>query len=185
MINRRFFMIFGGASTWLNASSLLCRFGHFFIFFAAFSTVSVEAEGFFPSHEVNINKQFFPRNDTTWLNGVSAYDILLISKHLYGVAEFTNIYQYAAADANGDGKIDLTGGGISPDIFSLRQLILGITDTLAGQKSWRFFDENSPGSLPMVPPSGVFTLPNEFWQGAPSNTALNFIAVKIGDVNNS
>jgi hypothetical protein len=27
--------------------------------------------------------------------------------------------------------------------------------------------------------------PNEYWQGNPSNTALNFIAVKIGDVNNS
>ncbi|MCC7466548.1 MAG: hypothetical protein IT261_09775 [Saprospiraceae bacterium] len=124
------------------------------------------------------------RDNTAWRNGVTTYDIVYIYRHLNALDEFTTIYQYAAADANGDGYID-QGSSTPPDIFSLRQLILGITDTLTNQKSWRFFDENSSGSLPSPTKFDVITLPNEYWQGNPSNTSLNFIAVKIGDVNTS
>jgi len=50
---------------------------------------------------------------------------------------------------------------------------------------WWYFDENSTGSLPADPILDQFTLPNTFWQGSPSNTGINFIAVKVGDLNNS
>ncbi len=94
------------------------------------------------------------------------------------------LYPNPAADADGSGTIQL-GTGTPPDIASLRQLILGITDTLTDQTSWKYFDENSPGTLPNTPPSDGFTLPNQYRQESPTNTALNFIAVKIGDLNNS
>jgi len=125
------------------------------------------------------------RNKDAWAKGVSIYDIVMISRHLNEILPFSTIYQYAAADADGNNEIGFEGRGIPPDILSLSQLILGIKDTLAGQTCWRYFDENSSGSLPMDPPSDEFIRPNEFRLESPSNTDLNFIAVKVGDLNNS
>ena len=124
------------------------------------------------------------RNNVAWWNGVTTYDIAMIYRHLNGIVPFTTIYQYAAADANGNNQIEFTGGAY-PDILSIKQLILGITDTLANQTSWRYFDENSPGTLPTPTINDPFMLPSEFRQVSPSNTDLNFIAVKVGDLNNS
>jgi len=124
------------------------------------------------------------RNNDAWWNGVTTYDIAMIYRHLNGIVPFTAIYQYAAADANGNNQIEFTGGAY-PDILSIKQLILGITDTLANQTSWRYFDENSPGTLPTPTINDPFMLPSEFRQVSPSNTDLNFIAVKVGDLNNS
>ena len=123
------------------------------------------------------------RNNDEWLNGVTTYDGVLIRRHLDGSVPFTTIYQYAAADADGNNRID--NGSMAPDIELIRDLVLGIVDTFEDQTSWRYFKEISTGTLPLAPPDGVFSHPDEYWQGAPSNTALNFIAVKIGDVNNS
>lgn len=116
-----------------------------------------------------------------WLNGVTTYDLVLISKHLLfpDSLGFTTIYQYAAADADGNNRVQ------KADIFELRQLILGIIEATSVNKSWRYFDEDDSGSLPSLPPSSLFTAPIEYINDNPSNPSLNFVAVKVGDMNNS
>jgi len=115
-----------------------------------------------------------------WLNGVTTYDLVLIDRHLlYEDDWFTSIYQYAAADGNGDNKITLA------DKVELRKLILGIYSALPNNSSWRYFLSSSPGELPEFPPDDNFVYPSEHWQDNPSATDINFVAVKVGDVNNT
>ncbi len=118
------------------------------------------------------------RNDFP-LNGVTTFDLVLMSKHILGIDTLDSPYKMIAADANKSGSITTF------DIVQLRKLILGIQDTIPGNKSWRF-----------VPSDFAFPNPNEpFQQIFPESsivpamdlpiTNLDFIGIKIGDVNNS
>ena len=113
------------------------------------------------------------------LNGVSAYDLVLISKHILGLSKLS-APQLIAADANRDGKVT------TYDIVLLRQLILGIIPELPGGVSWRFWpydyefpDPDNPFSPPFPErievPRSADPVPNRFM----------FFGVKIGDVNYS
>lgn len=117
------------------------------------------------------------------LEGVSTFDLVVISKHILNVDPFDNIYQVLAADVNRNGTVTAT------DIVEIRKLILGLYDTLPGISSpWRFVQPAAdPGNL-QAPLSTLrdtyqinltnlntdFTFPN-----------LPFIAVKYGDLNAS
>ncbi len=109
-------------------------------------------------------------------NGVSVFDLVLISKHILGVAPLTSPYQLIAADVNRSHSITTF------DVVTLKKLLLGINDTLADNTSWRF-----------VPKNYVFPNPSNPWDSAfPENythtvgrTDTNFYAIKIGDVNHN
>ncbi|QHI37171.1 hypothetical protein IMCC3317_25490 [Kordia antarctica] len=62
--------------------------------------------------------------NTHWRNGISTLDIVFISRHLIGLECFTEIWQYLAADVNGDGTISTL------DMIELQNLILYITNEL-------------------------------------------------------
>jgi len=116
--------------------------------------------------------------DINPLNGVTTYDLHLISMHILGIQPFDSPYQIIAADANQDGKVT------SFDIVLLRKLILGIIDELPHGKSWRFLPGNyvfpNPQN-PFVPP-----FPEQISISAsedPVPSYFRFIGVKIGDVN--
>ncbi len=120
-----------------------------------------------------------------WLNGVTTWDLTLISKHLNELEPFTSLYQYIAADVDNDGRVDPDPLGLadSEDIIELRKLILGIYQVLPNNSSWRYVDAYAPVlPLPMEP-FDPFVIPNEFRILNPSNSAIDFIAVKVGDVN--
>lgn len=118
------------------------------------------------------------RNDDP-LNGVSTFDIILIQKHILGVERFTSPYQYIAADVNASRTITTI------DLIRLRKVILNIDTDFGENTSWRFV----LGAFRF--PEGVDPLTVEFpeWLDFQSAHANNydsgFIAVKIGDVNNS
>ncbi len=59
--------------------------------------------------------------NTQWRNGVSTLDIVFISRHLIGLECFTEVWQYLAADVDGDGDITTF------DMTELQKLILYIT----------------------------------------------------------
>ncbi len=116
------------------------------------------------------------RNDHP-LNGVTTFDLAMISKHILGLEPLTSPYQFIAADANHSNSITAF------DIVVLRKLILGIDTAIANNTSWRF-----------VPTAYVFPNPlNPFQTGFPetllldvqttSLNGLNFIAIKVGDLN--
>lgn len=113
------------------------------------------------------------------LNGVSAYDLVLISKHILGL-DTLSPYQLIAADANRDGKVT------TYDIVLLRQLILGIIPELPGGASWRFLPKNYDFPDPLNPFSPPFPESIEVPRSAdPATNKFWFFGVKIGDVNYS
>lgn len=69
------------------------------------------------------------------LDGVSTFDLVLISKHILGIEPLTNGFKILAADANSSRSITTF------DIVELRKLILGVYTHLPYARSWVFVDE--------------------------------------------
>jgi hypothetical protein len=106
-----------------------------------------------------------PENDTVYasynvmpLNGVTTFDLVLISKHILGTEIFDNPYKLIAADANNSGTITAL------DLVTLRSLILYIIDDFPSGQSWVF-----------DPPFHVVN--------HNQNINYEFIGIKLGDVN--
>ncbi|HNL39495.1 MAG TPA: hypothetical protein PKH43_10185, partial [Saprospiraceae bacterium] len=120
-----------------------------------------------------------PHFSDDWTNGVSTFDLALISKHILGIQPLASPYKMIAADANHSNSITTF------DIVLLRKLLLGVSDTLDGNTSWRFVaaeyvfpDANNPFSAPFPE-----TIHLDSLSGMPDSA--QFIGIKIGDVNNS
>jgi hypothetical protein len=110
-------------------------------------------------------------------NGVSTYDLVLLSKHILGIEPLNSPYKRIAADINRSGSIT------NFDIVECRKLILGIYNAFPNSPSWRFIDK-----------SYVFPNPNNpFQSSAPACINLfttfpstaDFVAIKVGDLNGS
>ncbi|MCB0525024.1 MAG: HYR domain-containing protein, partial [Saprospiraceae bacterium] len=77
-----------------------------------------------------------PAKDDNPLNGITTYDLVLISKHILGIEPLGSPYKMIAADANKSNSITTF------DIVEIRKLILGIYQSLPGNDSWRFIDNS-------------------------------------------
>ena len=77
------------------------------------------------------NYQIVPQKDINPLNGVTTFDLVLISKHILKLEEIASPYYQIAADVNRSGTITAF------DMVQLRQLILNITTEFANNDSWR------------------------------------------------
>jgi HYR domain len=120
-----------------------------------------------------------PVYDANPLNGITTFDLVLISKHILGIQALGSPYKMIAADANKSSSITTF------DIVELRKLILGIYQELPANTSWRFVKKSHVFSNPMNPfmsaipeviPASELFLPN---------MTDDFVGVKIGDVNNT
>ncbi|MEI6409173.1 MAG: T9SS type A sorting domain-containing protein [Bacteroidota bacterium] len=122
------------------------------------------------------NSTITVERDDNPLNGVSTYDLVLITKHIIAQQALSSPYYMIAADANKSGSIT------SFDVVELRKLVLGIYSELPNNKSWRFIDKN------FVFPN----MQNPFETGFPDSLSVlnlmhnffgEFVGVKVGDVN--
>jgi hypothetical protein len=120
-----------------------------------------------------------PEKDDNPLNGVTTYDLVLISKHILGIEPFDSPYKMIGADANKSGSITTF------DIVELRKLILGIYSELPSNTSWRFVDKAYSFPNPLNPFSAVFPETKSVQDMQMANLEEDFVGVKIGDVNNS
>jgi hypothetical protein len=130
--------------------------------------------------EIDYDYTITPQLDVNPLNGVSTFDLVLISKHILGVQPLGSPYKMIAADINNSQTITTL------DLIQARKLILAIETDFPNNTSWRFVDA-----------SYVFPVPTNPWFEAfpevinindlPANAVIgqDFIAVKIGDVNGS
>ena len=119
-----------------------------------------------------------PKKDIHPLNGVSTFDLILMSKHILGIQKFASPYQYIAADINRSGAITAF------DMVQLRQLILNKITDFPNNESWRFVDK-----------AYQFTSENPIIEAfketiiidKPQSERINndFVGIKIGDVNGS
>lgn len=110
-------------------------------------------------------------------NGVNTIDMVLIRKHILGLEFFDSPYTMIAADVTKNGSITTF------DLVKIRLLILNFETEFAGNTSWRF-----------VPNDFVFPAPIDFYnfdesidifQMTTNRDELNFVGVKVGDVNSS
>ena len=117
-----------------------------------------------------------PEKDINPLNGVSTFDLVLISKHILGISTFDTPYKYIAADVNKSGSITAF------DMVQLRQLILNITSEFPNNSSWRFVESGYEftSANPAAESFHEFMSINNL--NAPMEN-MDFVAVKIGDVN--
>lgn len=120
-----------------------------------------------------------PKRDHDYLNGVSTFDLVLISKHILGVKPLGSPYKMIAADVNNSRSITTL------DLIQLRKLILNAQTEFSSNTSWRFVsadyrfpDPGNPWSAPFLEVLNINNLSGEL-------SEQDFVAIKVGDVNGS
>lgn len=117
-----------------------------------------------------------PQKNDGHTNGVNTLDLIHIQRHLLGLELFTSPYQYIAADINNDESIKPN------DLLALRKVILGVSDYFPNNTSWRFVD----AAHVFVDLTDPLTddLPSTYdIQNLQADMAIDFTAVKVGDLN--
>ena len=112
------------------------------------------------------------------LNGVTTFDLVLISKHILGITALDSPYKMIAADINRSNNITTF------DIVQARRVILQIDSEFTNNTSWRFVDAGYVFPDPANPFASDFPEVVSI-ANLSADEAANFIGVKIGDVNAS
>jgi hypothetical protein len=121
-----------------------------------------------------------PRKDDDLLNGVSTYDLLLISKHILGLKNLDSPFKLLAADVNRSGSVTTL------DLIQIRKVVLGTVTGLSNNTSWRFVRADYTFPKPDNPWIASFPeLVNINNLTVDDLIPYNFVAVKVGDVNGS
>ncbi|MEI2694404.1 MAG: T9SS type A sorting domain-containing protein [Saprospiraceae bacterium] len=119
-----------------------------------------------------------PSKTDGWLNGVSTADIVKIQRHILGLEPLSTAYKMIAADVNRSKSIT------AKDISDLRRLILGVTNDVPGNTSWRFVHQLY--SFNDVTNSLNENFPESYEiNGLTTDMKLDFYAIKTGDVTNN
>ncbi len=120
-----------------------------------------------------------PVLDENPLNGVSTFDLVLISKHILGVQLLDSPYKIIAADANKSNSVTTF------DLVEIRKLILFINTDFPNNTSWRFVKKSHTFANPANPFSAQFPEVINLNNLTADALTNDFVAVKIGDVNGS
>lgn len=91
---------------------------------------------------------------------VTAYDLLLVQRHILALEPFVEEYKKIAADINSDGKITAS------DLVPLRKVILALSSEFPNTPSYK----SLPASIDVIPSPGNVVTPE-------------FTIVKVGNVN--
>ncbi len=141
--------------------------------------VQTEIDGHYQVEDLPAGEAYTvtPVCDQNAINGVSTFDIILITRHILGTHLLDSPYKLIAADVNNSKSISTL------DIIQIRRLVLGLTTIFPQNTSWRFVDESFVFPNPANPWQTPFpeVIQVNSLQGDLMNR--NFIAVKIGDVN--
>jgi hypothetical protein len=121
--------------------------------------------------------ELIPAKNDDVNNGVSTLDLVLIQRHILGISTFDSPYKLIAADVNNSKNIS------SADLVALRRVVLGLSDEFPNNNSWRFI----PVNFEFEDPTHPYDF-DEVWsieEVMLDKKDLDFIALKVGDVNNS
>jgi hypothetical protein len=121
-----------------------------------------------------------PSRDSDAINGVSTYDIALMSRHILGEQLLTSALKQIAADVNADGSIDAL------DMLITRRLVLQDIYAFPSNKSWRFVPKvyQFPSSANTIPATN-FPDFLAFVNLTDTVRTADFWAIKTGDLNGS
>jgi subtilisin-like proprotein convertase family protein len=127
---------------------------------------------------VAANQTVVPSRDDNHRNGISTADIIAIQKHILGSQALTTGYKMIAADVNKSNSIT------AADLVELRKLVLFKIDRFANNTSFRFVDKSYNLTTGNVF-SASFPEKATLTSTQTGNVFANFVAVKIGDVNDN
>jgi hypothetical protein len=133
----------------------------------------------FPAIPAGNDVTVTPAKDNDPLNGVTTFDLVLISKHILGIQLLDSPYKIIAADANKSNSVTTF------DLVEIRKLILQIIPNFTNNTSWRFVKKGYNFSNPANPFAQQFPEVVNINDIASSVLNADFVAVKIGDVNGS
>lgn len=147
----------------------------------AFSTFLSDANGTYRFNGLaeGYDYTITPHKDDDVMNGISTFDLLILSKHILGTTVLTSPYQLIAADVNNSGTITTF------DMVELRKLILGISTQFPNNMAWRFIPKDYQFKNLANPLSENFPEVLNFNDLTIDELNANFIAIKVGDLNGS
>lgn len=119
-----------------------------------------------------------PSKNTDHNNGVSTLDLIFITRHILGTQLLASPYKVIAADANRSGTIS------TADVIVIRRLILNMDTVYANNTSWRFVPAAYTFLDPVMPLAENFP-ENFIIESLVSDTTVDFVGIKIGDINGS
>ena len=139
---------------------------------------NIQGDYAFPAMELGQSYTVDPSADDDHLNGVTTLDLILIQRHILGLQRIDSPYRIIAADINNDNRVS------SGDLVDLRSVILGYKERFENNESWRFIDKNYEFTDPRFPLNdnlreqyNIATLD--------ANMDIDFIGMKVGDINGS
>jgi hypothetical protein len=118
-------------------------------------------------------------HDVAPSNGVTTWDLVLISRHILGVQPLTSPYKIIAADANRNEAVTTL------DMVLIRKVILMLEPSFTGNTSWRFVDKDFVFPNPANPWQTTFPEVINFNNLGGDHLFADFVAIKVGDVNSS
>ncbi|MEZ4909479.1 MAG: T9SS type A sorting domain-containing protein [Saprospiraceae bacterium] len=143
------------------------------------ATTTSDAGGNYCFGDINANQNYTitPTKTTTPKNGVNSGDVSAIRRHILALEKLNSPYKIIAADASKTKSVN------SGDVSEIRRLILSLINEFTNNDSWNF-----------IPKSHTFSNPtNPFASAIPSTiiitnlnadaSNLDFVGVKVGDVN--
>jgi YVTN family beta-propeller protein len=131
----------------------------------------------FPSVPMGESYRVKPERNSDVLNGVTTYDIALISKYILGIDPAKSHYQLIAMDVNRSGEVD------AADMLTIRNLILRKSTNFPNNTAWRFIPKSYVFKNPSNPFAEDFPEILTYTQPTESITDADFVAVKVGDAN--
>ncbi|MCI5083303.1 MAG: hypothetical protein MRY78_16520 [Saprospiraceae bacterium] len=118
-----------------------------------------------------------PHLDDNPKNGISTFDLILVTKHILGVAPLDSPYKIIAADVDRSGSVSII------DLINIRKMILSILSEFPNNTSWRFVDASYEFPQSTNPWQEVFPEQLSISQLSAENLEADFVAIKVGDVN--
>lgn len=107
------------------------------------------------------------------LNGVSTFDMVKIFNYILNIEPWPSPFHILAADVNGSGSVTTI------DLVLIRKVILFIDPTFPNTPSWNF------ATTDYDPATSSGTVGGATIDDLQADEVIDFIAVKIGDVNGS
>ena len=144
------------------------------------SNTTADADGFYLFNELDQYADYtvHPYSNHAPRDGVTTYDLILISKHILGTGFISSPYRRIAADINNSQSITAL------DIIHLRKFILNLVDHFPNNQSWRFVDASYQFPDPERPWLEIFPEVINYNDLTYQVENADFVAIKIGDVNN-
>ncbi|RMG83545.1 MAG: hypothetical protein D6714_09515, partial [Bacteroidetes bacterium] len=145
------------------------------------SVFTTSSDGHFIFENLTLGNDYTvsPTKTVNYLNGVTTYDLVLISRHILGTIQLSSPYKILAADVNQSKSVSTS------DLVQIRRLILHLDTAFANSPSWRFMDKDFVFDDPQNPFLNDIPEVLSFNDLADEITDADFIGWKVGDVNNS